>query len=141
MKYQAQKPVQLVTRPTCLNCGQLLDGACAVHEGEPREHRPTAGDLTICICCGHIMAYADEGSFRELTDQEVRDAAGDERLLLIQKARRLHEQRTKALSGGVSPGDQADSGAAVIPSGGAGPNGLGEDLGSSYDSGGGPFEG
>src|SRR5262249_26798802 len=128
--------------PTCLNCGVLLDGASAVEKGEPREHHPKAGDLTICIKCGHLMMYADEGSFRELTDQEVREVAGDERLLLIQRVRRrMHEQRAKAVSGRVSGGDQSHSTPTGISSGGAGTNGKRQDAGSSDDRAGGPEQG
>jgi len=131
--YRVQESVLLPTKPTCLSCGYSLDGAAALKEGGPREHRPGAGDITVCIKCGHIMAYADEGSFRELTDQEVRNVAGDERLLLIQRLRRMHEQRAKTLSRRMPPGDQTDSGAASIPSGGAGADGKRQDLSGGDD--------
>jgi hypothetical protein len=86
--YRVQESVQLATRPVCLNCGTLLDGAACVEEGEPREHRPKADDITVCIKCGHVMAYADEGALRELTEAEMCEIAGDERILAIQRARK-----------------------------------------------------
>jgi hypothetical protein len=72
-----------------LNCGQTLDGTSAVGE----DAVPDPGDATICIYCGHLMAFDVSLKFRELTDQEVRDIAGDERILIIQRARRVAEQR------------------------------------------------
>jgi hypothetical protein len=41
------------------------------------------------------MAFDASLKFRELTDEEVRDIAGDERLLFIQRARRFAEQMKK----------------------------------------------
>lgn len=53
------------------------------------DERPTPGDITVCIYCGHIMAFADDLSFRELTGEEIHDIAGDERILDIQRARQM----------------------------------------------------
>lgn len=67
----------------CLDCGKVLDAAMGVgHKSKPR-----AGSITVCIACGHLQAYAWDMQLRELTDEEMRDVAGDERIIAIQKAR------------------------------------------------------
>ena len=48
---------------------------------------PEPGDITICIHCGHLMAFADDMTVRPLTDNEMYDIAGDPRLIAFQKAR------------------------------------------------------
>jgi hypothetical protein len=72
----------------CLNCGQTLDGSTAVGE----DAAPAPGDITICIHCGHLMAFDHNLHFRELSDEEVREMAGDGRLLAVQRARRALER-------------------------------------------------
>jgi hypothetical protein len=67
----------------CLSCKQLVDGATCV-EGD---RRPTPGDITVCIFCGHIMAYDAGDKLRELTREEQISIAGDKRILRIQEAR------------------------------------------------------
>jgi hypothetical protein len=79
--------VRLPTKPRCLNCNAILDGAAAVEEGEPRQHWPKAGDATVCILCGHVMMYTEDNMLREPTDKEIRQLAGDPALLMIMKAR------------------------------------------------------
>jgi hypothetical protein len=49
---------------------------------------PKSGDITICLYCGHLMAFDDQLSFRGLTDEEMKSIAGDPRVLAIQKARK-----------------------------------------------------
>jgi RNase P subunit RPR2 len=67
----------------CLDCGTLLDTATsAVHK-----HKPQPGMITICINCGHIMAFTTGLKFRKLTDEEIHMVAGDKKILAIQKAR------------------------------------------------------
>jgi len=48
------------------------------------DDQPSPGDVTLCIGCGHIMAFADDLSFRELTDQEIVAVAGDQRIVQAQ---------------------------------------------------------
>lgn len=48
---------------------------------------PAPGDITICLCCGHLMAFADDLSPRALTDAEMVAIAGDRRVLAVQHAR------------------------------------------------------
>lgn len=72
----------------CLNCGKLLDGATGVmNDDDPRNDiKPTPGSITICIECGHIMAFKNGGGFRNLSNSEMLDIAGDSRILAISKA-------------------------------------------------------
>jgi hypothetical protein len=67
----------------CSACGHRFDGAtCVGANGIPKP-----GDYTICIECGHLMAFADDLSLRELTSDEMHNIAGDERVLAVQRAR------------------------------------------------------
>lgn len=68
----------------CLGCGQKVDAATSTEEGEVR---PDPGDVTICLRCGHLMAFAEDLTLRELTDAEMHEVAGDERILRAQHAR------------------------------------------------------
>jgi hypothetical protein len=70
-------------KATCLACGCQLNRASSF----THDNRPDDGDLTICIRCGHIMAYTADLSMRELTDAEVVKAAGNQEILDIQRAR------------------------------------------------------
>jgi hypothetical protein len=54
----------------CPNCGKTLDAAGSFAEGIT----PDPGDLTICLYCGHFMAFDDDLSFRELTPEEMNKA-------------------------------------------------------------------
>jgi Zn ribbon nucleic-acid-binding protein len=67
----------------CPACGHRFDGAtCVGADGIPKP-----GDYTICIKCGHLMAFADDLTLRELTSNEMHDIAGDERVLAVQRVR------------------------------------------------------
>lgn len=65
----------------CLDCGEMLDTATEL-DGEAS---PSPGDVTICLHCHHLMAYADDLTLRALTDDEMRDIAGDPRVLTAMK--------------------------------------------------------
>jgi hypothetical protein len=67
----------------CLGCGKLIDTASAI--GSKRKPRP--GSITICLICGHLQAYGEGLRLRPLTDREMVEVAGDERIIAIQKAR------------------------------------------------------
>lgn len=67
----------------CFSCGAVNDAATAV----AADAKPEPGAITVCLTCGHIMAYADDLSLRELTAQEQIDIAGDKRILAIQRGR------------------------------------------------------
>ena len=81
-----------ITRSPCLHCGEQLDGATSVGG---MDASPTLGDITVCLLCGHIMAFADDLTLRPLTAAEVFAAAGDARILAIQAARAALTKDTK----------------------------------------------
>lgn len=66
----------------CLNCGRALDAASSM----TTKQKPRPGDVTICIDCGHIMAFADDLSMRALTDTEMIAVAGDRDIVMTQRA-------------------------------------------------------
>jgi hypothetical protein len=75
------RTVRYVGSP-CLSCGRMLDAATGVgHKNKPRP-----GSISICLTCGHIQAYGAEMKFRDLNDEEIKGIAGNEKILLIQKA-------------------------------------------------------
>ena len=63
----------------CPNCKTVCDRAsCVGEDGEPEP-----GDITVCMTCGHVMAFAENMSLRELNNEEIHKIAGDERILTI----------------------------------------------------------
>jgi DNA-directed RNA polymerase subunit RPC12/RpoP len=60
----------------CSNCGSKLDGA----SGIDHRHAPEPGNLSVCGYCGHLRAYAEDLSLRELTSEEMRDVMRDPEL-------------------------------------------------------------
>jgi hypothetical protein len=68
----------------CLACGYLVD---SVSNLTTDERKPQPGDISICLMCGHLMGFNLDLTVRELTDAEMYAAAGDKRILEIQKAR------------------------------------------------------
>jgi len=68
---------------SCTNCGTILDAATSVGD----HGIPSEGDVTICIKCGHIMAFDSDLALRDLTGEEIVEFAGDPRIIAIQKAR------------------------------------------------------
>jgi hypothetical protein len=76
----------------CLGCGQRIDGATYVGEGDSS---PDPGSITVCIYCGHIQAYDESLKLRELLPEEQLIVAGDARILAIQRARALAEKMEK----------------------------------------------
>ncbi|UPK03157.1 hypothetical protein [Bradyrhizobium sp. 170] len=74
-----------VPMSSCLGCGRQVNGASGVDfRGLPRP-----GNITVCLYCGHIMAFTEDLRLRELTDEEMIDVAGDPRLIAVQRARKL----------------------------------------------------
>lgn len=74
----------------CLCCYKKLNGACSVGSNA----KPRPGNISICIYCGHIMAYGKELRLRELTDKEMYDVAGMKEIIQIQKARKYLEHES-----------------------------------------------
>jgi hypothetical protein len=68
---------------TCPSCGHQLDAATSMtgHDAIKPD------DITICLYCGHVMAFGNDLEFRPLTDAEMKLVAGDKRILAIQRAR------------------------------------------------------
>jgi hypothetical protein len=82
---------RLASEPHCLNCNVVVDGArCVDGDGSP-----SPGDVTMCIYCGHVMAFSEGLGMRELTDAEMQEIAGDPRLVAVGKAVGLLKRRTK----------------------------------------------
>lgn len=72
------------TLSSCPNCHHPLDRArCVDKDGAI----PQPDDMTLCLHCDHLMAFASNLQFRELTDQEMTDVAGDPIILLAQRLR------------------------------------------------------
>jgi hypothetical protein len=61
-----------VTPRRCLRCGNLHQGALAVNGQDP----PNPGDLALCLDCGAILVYLENG-FRWPTDEETAEALAD----------------------------------------------------------------
>lgn len=70
----------------CLNCGKLLDEVSGVAPKVP-PRKPKPGSMLVCIGCGHVMIFGNDGKPRNPQGDEFRRIAGDARLLAIQKAR------------------------------------------------------
>jgi hypothetical protein len=73
-----------VPESKCLSCGKVLDRATNMFDGG---WRPSPGDYSICIACGHLMIFADDLRLRELTVMECVEIAGDKRLLALRRVR------------------------------------------------------
>lgn len=69
----------------CTNCGHKCDAAFGIGD----DARPSPGDFTLCIMCGHLMCFTEALELRDPTPQEVAAIAGDKNL--VQASRALHE--------------------------------------------------
>lgn len=69
--------IHRVKESQCLACKKKLDGAGQIIRPDEPAVSPSPGDILVCLHCGHIMAYADDLTPRELTDEEMLDVAGD----------------------------------------------------------------
>jgi hypothetical protein len=78
-------PNQHLPESACTNCGHVMDAAnCVSTDGEGKAD---PGDITVCIICGHVMAFADDMTLRDLTAEEAKEIAGNKALLALQEAR------------------------------------------------------
>jgi hypothetical protein len=68
----------------CLVCGGVLDAA--TESSGDSTIVPQPDDITMCIHCGHIMAFSDELKMRELTPDERRMVERDPRVLRMSEA-------------------------------------------------------
>jgi hypothetical protein len=67
----------------CLACGKVMD-AVTSFDGD---HRPKPDDITICLYCGHVMAFGERLRLRPLTDAEMVEIAGNRTILAARRAR------------------------------------------------------
>lgn len=74
----------------CLRCGKKVDAASCFSD---ESAVPQSGDVTIYIACGYLMAFADDLSYRELTEEEVLKVPLDEVSRLQNARKRIDEQK------------------------------------------------
>lgn len=80
----------------CTDCGTILNGGAPVHyDDRPEPTGPQPGTITVCAYCGHIMAFDEGLTLRNLNDNEVVEIAGDPRILRIQAFRKVFEEAKK----------------------------------------------
>jgi hypothetical protein len=76
----------------CLRCRQLLDAATVVDD----DCRPEAGDVSICMTCGHVAIFTHAGKLRQPRPAELRKIMCDERIVATRAAvKLLHAERRK----------------------------------------------
>ena len=72
----------------CINCHARHRGAINVHDN----NAPFPGAVSICANCGHLMVFADDMTFREPTEKEVLEMAGNKEILDAMKVRILFKR-------------------------------------------------
>jgi hypothetical protein len=50
----------------CLGCGKALDSASGMDKAAP-----SAGDISMCMYCGHMAKFVDSDTIRQLTGAEL----------------------------------------------------------------------
>ena len=76
------------TKPSiCRSCGAKLNAA-NIAVGH-RKTKPKAGDVSICLYCGHVMVFDKHLMLREPNKHEMYLIAGDPYILAVQRARKL----------------------------------------------------
>jgi hypothetical protein len=75
----------------CLSCGKLFNMASDIDS----DNEPSPDDITICLGCGHLMAFTDDMTVRELTSEEMHEVAGDPYILAMQRARGMAMEKSK----------------------------------------------
>lgn len=81
---------ELPGKVSCLDCGYIADSISNV----VTDAKPQPGAITVCMRCGHIMAFGEGDTLRPLTDDEMIKIAGNPVLLEFQ---RLRAEAVKAL--------------------------------------------
>lgn len=51
----------------CVNCGEWINSASAIRH----EHKPSEGDVTICLYCKAVMVFNADLSLRNPTTEEL----------------------------------------------------------------------
>ncbi len=72
---------QRVPASKCPHCEKILDGASSTN-GE--NIKPKSGDAMICIYCGNINIYGDDGELRKSTKIELDKLLSDPEIYLAQ---------------------------------------------------------
>jgi hypothetical protein len=75
----------------CLDCGYPFNKATMIE----RERRPKPRDITVCLNCGHIMAYDTDLRVRALTPQEEIKVAELPELLMVKRFREAYQRAKK----------------------------------------------
>jgi ribosomal protein S27AE len=75
-----------LAKQACLRCGYTTTAA-----GEANGDMvvPSVGDLTMCLRCGHVMAFGVGLVFRELTADEALEVAADPYMIELERRRRM----------------------------------------------------
>lgn len=66
----------------CLACGCIIDAATAVDANA----KPSSGDFTLCLKCGHIMVFTRRLRLRNATASEYKLAVADQRVMKVLQA-------------------------------------------------------
>jgi hypothetical protein len=77
-----------VPESRCPSCGKLCDAATAVE----KDNKPSPGDFSVCLDCGHVMIFDHDLRLRELRGEEFHTIAGDKELLLAQQFAALYRK-------------------------------------------------
>lgn len=73
-----------VKKSNCTACNYEIDSATSFQD---ERASPNSGDISICLQCGHLMAFADDLSLRDLTDKEIVEIAGMPEIVRLNNAR------------------------------------------------------
>jgi hypothetical protein len=73
----------------CLNCGHVLNAATATYTDDG----PKPEDLSVCIGCGYVMVYAEDMSFRELSESEREELKDSEHGDMVRKYLQIISER------------------------------------------------
>jgi hypothetical protein len=103
-------------RSACSACGYRIDAASAPAY---RNTSPSSGDVSICLQCGHIMAFAEDLRLRDLTDAEMIEVAGDKALIEMQRARAHAAEMEAMLRLGIEDAEKHGAGLVKITKTGA----------------------
>ena len=67
----------------CTNCGEVLTGASNTGLKDLGE-RPSPGDATVCLYCGHLMVFSKTLKLRNPNNAELIKFAGDRAIIHAQ---------------------------------------------------------
>lgn len=85
-----------IPKSHCLKCNAMLDGAQAANASDVL---PKAGDVTVCVYCGHIMEFGPNQKLVELSDAALVECAGNPELLHAMKVSGQFQERYKKEKG------------------------------------------